>query len=133
MKANLLFVFYLRNINVCVQVSVGYVSRTSESDGPASPSTPASPLSLPLLISGHEPHLRRYVCHGTTTILYDSLPACCASSTSTYTGETENNFFDLILKSYSTRKLNCSNDAFGYRKFCHSYATNHKECVILTI
>ncbi|TMS12080.1 RalBP1-associated Eps domain-containing protein 1 [Larimichthys crocea] len=47
-----------RNVNVCVQVSVGYVSRGSEGGSASSTSTPTPPLSLTLLVSRHEPHLR---------------------------------------------------------------------------
>lgn len=89
LSKNLCPIHNFRNITVCVQVSVWYVSRGSEGGGPSSPSTPPSPLSLPLLVSGHEPHLRCHYNRRTTTTLHDSLPACCASSTAADTGQTD--------------------------------------------
>lgn len=75
---------------VCVQVSVGYVSRGPEGGCPTAASTPPPPLSLSLLVSRHEPHLRRHVCTRTATVLYDSVPTCCASPTAAHTGMRKN-------------------------------------------
>lgn len=76
-------------MNVWFQVSVGYVSRGSEGGCPPSTSTSTPPLSLPLLIPWHEPHFRRHGCTRTAAVLHDSIPTCCSSTTTAYTGTTD--------------------------------------------
>uniref|UniRef100_A0A3Q2XR88 RALBP1 associated Eps domain containing 1 n=1 Tax=Hippocampus comes TaxID=109280 RepID=A0A3Q2XR88_HIPCM len=78
-------------IQVIPHVSVGRISRSSESGGAASTSPPASPVPLPLLVVGHEPQLRRSVSRRTAAARRHRFPARSASSTASYTGETESN------------------------------------------